>query len=214
LPVPADLAPALGRQLDLSPVVSGTGITVYANADWIPARAEVPASGHGPATSVSAGPLASPPGSSLIPGAVPVLPGPVASRSYQGPLSVGTVFAAVAPADRWHLIGLTGATALPSPSFGWAARYRSPVAGTGTLRFDGGVTVGLSLLFSLLVWIAAVALLLGRRVAVPGRARRLRRGRHPSRSGRPGAESGDDDTATDAGSAAGADTDAVDGVTP
>jgi GT2 family glycosyltransferase len=211
LPVPADLAPALGRQLDLSPVVSGTGITVYANADWIPARAEVPGRGH--ATSVSTGPLASPPGSSLVPGAVPVLPGPVASRSYQGPLSVGTVFAALAPADRWHLTGPTGATALPSPSFGWAAQYRSPVAGTGTLRFDGGVTVALSLLFSLVVWIAAVALLLGRRLAVPGRARRLRRGRHPSRSGRTEARSGDDDTATDAGSADGADTDSVAGVT-
>ena len=41
-PVPGDLAPALTRQLDLSPVLSVTGITVYANNDWLPQRAEVP----------------------------------------------------------------------------------------------------------------------------------------------------------------------------
>ena len=40
-PVPADVAPALTRQLDLSPVLTGTGITVYLNSDWLPQRAEV-----------------------------------------------------------------------------------------------------------------------------------------------------------------------------
>ena len=39
-PLPADLDPALAQQLDLHPVVSQSGITVYENADWIPMRAE------------------------------------------------------------------------------------------------------------------------------------------------------------------------------
>lgn len=58
-PVPSDLLPALGRQLDLLPVVSGTGMAVYANAAWIPARSEVPAAAV-PAAAPS--PLAFPPG--------------------------------------------------------------------------------------------------------------------------------------------------------
>ncbi|HLH28635.1 MAG TPA: hypothetical protein VKW77_06940, partial [Acidimicrobiales bacterium] len=35
LPVPADLLPSLGRQLDLTTVLSGTGMTVFENTDWV-----------------------------------------------------------------------------------------------------------------------------------------------------------------------------------
>jgi GT2 family glycosyltransferase len=177
LPVPRDLAPALGRQLDLSPVVSGSGITVFANSDWIPVRAEVPAGKSTAAPVPVTGPLATPPGSSIVTGAVPVLPGPAASRSYRGRLSVGTVFAASAPAGGWTLTGPAGAPALRSPSFGWAARYRVTAPGVGTLHFDGGPWGPVSLLFSIVVWLAAIALLMGRRLGGPWQLARIGRRR-------------------------------------
>ncbi len=87
-PVPADLAPALTRQLDLSPVLSGTGITVYVNNDWLPQRAEVPAGTTVPDT-VQPDPRAGSPGSGVARGAVPVLPGPAASQSFTGAVGQG-----------------------------------------------------------------------------------------------------------------------------
>jgi hypothetical protein len=158
-PVPADLAPALGRQLDLSSALSGSGITVYQNADWVPERAQV---GPGSPVPASAPPevLGSAAGSSLLPGARPVLPGPRASTSYGGPLTAGTVFSASAPAGRWVLSGPSD-TRSPSPAFGWAGQYRVGRSGDGTLGFDGGAVVPLSLLYSLLMWVAVVALVLG-----------------------------------------------------
>jgi hypothetical protein len=180
-PVPADLAPALGRQLDLSPVLSGTGITVFANADWVSERAELPAKSAQSAASATSAKLASAtpsavaigtPGAGVIPGAVPVLPGPPAARAYRGPVSVGTVFAAVAPAGRWNLIGPSGADTTRSPSFGWAARYRSVVAGTSTLRFDGGLWAPGALLFSVVAWLGVVLLLLDPQLRRPRRRHR------------------------------------------
>jgi GT2 family glycosyltransferase len=56
-PLPSDLAPALQRQLDLAPMLTETGITVYANTDWIPVRASV----GGASTAALAAP-AHPPG--------------------------------------------------------------------------------------------------------------------------------------------------------
>ena len=72
-PVPADLMPALGRQLDLQPVLSGTGITVYANAAWVPQRAEVP--GRPGSALPVASPLAAAPGTPVVPGATARAPG-------------------------------------------------------------------------------------------------------------------------------------------
>jgi len=182
-PVPADLAPALTRQLDLSPVLSGTSITVYVNNDWLPQRAEVPQGVPVPPSS-GPDPMAGRPGSGVVPGAVPVLAGPVASRSYSGPLAPGTVLAAVAPAGRWRLTGPTGGPAPRTSSFGWGARFRVTAAGPATLRFDGGLVAPLSFAVSVVVWLAALAFLMGRNL---GRARarvRLRR--------RPKAEAGGD----------------------
>ena len=180
-PVPSDLAPALGHQLDLSPVVSGTGITVYANADWIPERAQVvrtaTSATSGRATASRGGP-ASASGSSILPGAVPVLPGAPASRSYRGPLSVGTVFTALAPAGRWSLAS-SGTTAPRSASFGWAGSYQVSAAGAGVLRFDGGPLTPLSLLYSVLIWFAVVIMVVGRR-RFGDPWRRIRSGRRRS----------------------------------
>jgi GT2 family glycosyltransferase len=173
-PVPADVAPALTRQLDLSPVLTGTGITVYLNSDWLPQRAEVRAGTTVP-DSTHPDPLAGSPGSGVVPGAVAVLPGPAAARSFQGPLTKGTVLAASAPAGRWSLTGPTGARAPRAPSFGWAARFRVATAGSGALRFDGGLVAPLSFVVSIVTWLVAVALLVGDGVGRPLRRVRLPR---------------------------------------
>jgi hypothetical protein len=189
-PVPADLAPALDRQLDLSPVVSGTGITVYANADWVPVRAEVRGATGG-ATPPRRGVFASPPGSGIVAGALPVLPGPAASRSYTGPLSVGTVHSALAPAGRWALTGPAGTAESRTSSFGWAANYRVTTAGVGSLHFDGGALAPASLLFSIAAWAAALVFLIGRW----GRPwPRMRNGRRRDKATRPGPEPPPDGT--------------------
>jgi len=183
-PVPADLAPALSRQLDLNPVVSGTGITVYANAAWLPERAVVP--GGRPVVASQANPVTLPvgsrsdPSSPLIPAAVPVLPGPPASRSYRGAVPAGTVLAALAPSGRWSLVVDGGGAAARTSSFGWAGSYPVTRAGAGTLRFDGGLVTPVSFLVSLLVWLTAVAF-----VSVGGLSvslRRVRTGRRRTRA--------------------------------
>jgi GT2 family glycosyltransferase len=176
-PVPSDLAPALASQLDLNPVVSGTGITVYANTAWIPERAAV----VGPATVANStsdpAALAGSPGGSIVPGAVPVLPGSPTARSYRGPLRPGTVLTALAPAGRWTLVGPSGTTAVRTPSFGWAGSFAVTAPGQSTLRFHGGVLTPLALLGSIVAWGLAVIVLLGRRLGGSSGAVRLRRRR-------------------------------------
>jgi hypothetical protein len=160
-PVPPDLLPALDSQLDLQPVLSGTGITVFANAAWVPQRAEV--TGHPGAAVTVPSPLASAPGTPVVPGAHAVLPGAVASRSFEGPLTTGTVFSSVAPAGDWTLTLGSGRTATSTPAFGWASRYAVSSSTTGTLRFAGGVLPLLAGIFSVLAWALAVAALVDRR---------------------------------------------------
>ncbi len=175
-PVPAQLTSALSAQLDLDPVISGSGITVYQNTAWIPERAAVPAGAtvaNGPS---DPGPLTGSPGTSIVPGAVPVLPGEIASLSYRGALPRGTVLSALAPAGRWSLVGADGSTAVERPSFGWAGSYRVD-SGVGTLRFGGGILPLLTGLYSVLLWVVAVAVLLDRRLGLAGWRLRRRRER-------------------------------------
>jgi GT2 family glycosyltransferase len=160
-PVPADLLPVLGRQLDLQPVLSGTGITVYANAAWIPQRAEVP--GRAGSTLPVASPQAASPGTPVVPGVRPVLSGPVASRSFQGPLTAGSVFSSAAPSGDWQLVSGSGATVPRSDSFGWASRYAVATATKATLLFEDGFLPLWAGLFSSVAWTLALAALIDRR---------------------------------------------------
>ena len=156
-PIPADLLPALSHQLDLRPVLTGTGMTVFANAAWSPQRAE--ASGT---PVVTTSPLAAAPGTPAVAGARPVLPGPVASRSYEGPLAPGTVFVAQAPAGSWTLTTSNGASATRQAGDGWAPSFRITRATTATLHFDDGPLPLLSGMWSVAVWGLAVAALVDR----------------------------------------------------
>ena len=66
---------------------------------------------------------------------------------------------------------LSGPTAAPAPrssSFGWAGRYAVATAGTGTLHFDGGAVAPLSFALSVVAWLVALALLIGRTIGRPG----------------------------------------------
>ena len=177
-PLPGDLDPALAQQLDLHPVVSQTGITVYENADWIPLRAErptTPANRTTPLSTSLPSPLNLAPGTPIVSGLRPVLPGPAAASAYQGPLVAGTVLAAVAPAGRWHLIAPSGSVVPSAPSFGWAARYSISTSGTGTLTFGTDIWSPLGVAFQIIVWLAAIAALLQRRRLVAWRGRRRSR---------------------------------------
>ncbi|MHB1517612.1 MAG: glycosyltransferase [Acidimicrobiales bacterium] len=169
-PVPPGLAPALARQLDLSEIVSGTGITVYGNTDWLPQVAELPA-GRRPVSHGGVGVLAGRPGTSPVPGARPVLTGTPAARAYRGPVSAGTVFAAFAPSGSWVLTQAGGTPAHESQSFGWAARYRVTRPGPAVLGFEGGITVPITFVASLLTWLVALVALLGRRPTASRRRR-------------------------------------------
>ena len=178
-PVPADLAPALARQLDLTPVVSGTGITVYANAAWIPERAEIVAdAAHGGVPPASgrrrrrpAGRPRVRPSSPAHARCCPVRPRPPV---LPGPASVGTVLTASAPAGRWNLVQPTDPPLCASPSFGWAGSYQ--VTRPGSARSDS--TVGrwhpCRWSGSVIVWLAAVAVVCrtsGWAVVAPGQDR-------------------------------------------
>jgi GT2 family glycosyltransferase len=178
-PVPADLPPALGRQLDLTPVVTGTGITVYANTSWIPVRAAVAGRTVVADSATDPAPLAAPAGTAIVAGAQPVLPGGAAARSYHGTVPTGTVLSALAPAGRWTLTAADGRSAPRGSSFGWAGRYTVATRGPATLGFDGGVETPLALLATVVAWLLVVAFLLGRRLGGGTRRFRIGRRRHP-----------------------------------
>jgi len=160
-PVPADLLPELARQLDLEPVLSGTGITVYENAAWVPQRAEVP--GRPGASVTVTSPLAAGPTTPVVPDARAVLPGATAARSFQGPVAAGTVYSSAAPSGDWRLVAASGASARRSDSFGWASRYTVTTPSTATLRFDGGLVPLVAGVFSVVAWFLVLAALIDRR---------------------------------------------------
>ena len=170
-PVPADLTPALDRQLDLQPMFTENGVTVFDNTDWLPERSAVAGSSTtvAAAAAVPAGSdgwlpaTGTPPGRRVVPGAVSVLRGPAAQRTYHGQVPAGTVLVAVAPAGRWVLVTSNGSAAPRKPSFGWAAQYAVAQPGHVTLRFQGGPWAPLGLLYQVLLWVLVAAVLIERR---------------------------------------------------
>jgi hypothetical protein len=160
-------------------VVTGTGITVYANTSWIPVRAAVAGRTVVADSATDPAPLAAPAGTAIVAGAQPVLPGGAAARSYHGTVPTGTVLSALAPAGRWTLTAADGRSAPRGSSFGWAGRYTVATRGPATLGFDGGVETPLALLATVVAWLLVVAFLLGRRLGGGTRRFRIGRRRHP-----------------------------------
>lgn len=189
-PLPPDLLPALSRQLDLTPVLSQGGITVYQNLAWLPMRTEVTSRAALPGTVAVPALVDRVPGSPVVPGATPVLAGRPAATSFRGTLARGTVLAALAPASRWHLVGVAG-RAPQRVQFGWVAAYALERRGPATLAFDGGALPALATAYVVLAWLALVVLSVGGRprwaLAIARRPFRRRR-----RSGEPGPEAEQD----------------------
>jgi len=92
-------------------------------------------------------------------------------------IATGTVLAAEAPAGRWALTTSNGRSVPRSDSFGWGARYRVAGATTGTLHFVGGLLPVGEGVFSVVVWLLAVAALVDRR-RLRREWERVGRGRH------------------------------------
>ena len=140
-----------------SPVLSGTGITVYQNTAWLPQRAEVPA---GTAVATGRPPI-------RRPGApAPVSPGRPC-RSCRGDRRP-VLPRAAGQRDRAGLHGPVRplepdrsrrGPAARSSSFGWAARYRVAAAGVRPRCVSTGGLAPLSFVLSLVTWLVVVALL-------------------------------------------------------
>ncbi|MHB1711517.1 MAG: hypothetical protein ACYCV7_08955, partial [Acidimicrobiales bacterium] len=171
-PLPPGLATAISRQLDLHPVFSETGISVYRNTAWLPERSAFLAASPTARAARAAVAHASTgvpdvlkvaPGARIVPGAAPVLSGPPGSRSYNGIVPTGTVLSALAPAGRWSLEASNGTVYPMSSAFGWAGQYHVGKGGPATLRFNGGPWSALSVAFQLVLWLVAAAALIERR---------------------------------------------------
>ncbi len=161
-PLPADLLPALSRQLDLTPVLAQAGITVYQNLAWVPVRAEVAAHTGRPGTLSEPALVDRAPGSPVLPGATPVLAGRPSATSFGGSLRRGTVVAALAPASRWHLVGAAG----PAPerrTSGWVATYAVTRPGPASLTFDAGALPVVATAYVVLAWLAVLVVSVGGR---------------------------------------------------
>jgi hypothetical protein len=153
-------------------VFTETGISVYENTAWLPERSAVASSSRTAAAAEAAiangssgtpDVLGTATGAAIVPGAIPVLPGPAASLSYQGTIPAGTVLSALAPAGRWSLVSADGTTYPMSAAFGWDGQYQVAGGGRATLRFNGSPWGPLSVGFELVLWLIVAAALIERR---------------------------------------------------
>jgi hypothetical protein len=158
-PPPADLSRGLQSQLDLRLLPSDPAAVVYENTAWGPARQEVaPRAGEVfPATLGKGADLS---------GGAPVLPGrgPV---SFGGDLrGGGRVIVSEAPSSRWVLT-VGGREATRRTVFGVANAYAPGGAGHATLHYRTPLPRYALLVIEIILWAAALRLLLRlrRRVA-------------------------------------------------
>jgi hypothetical protein len=171
-PAPGNLLPALLQQTDLAEVPSvGGGLTVFENTAALPERSERAAG------AVSEGSQVTP---ADVAGWRAVLPGAAGSSRFQGTVEAGTVYAAYAPAGRWHL-DVGGRAVAGAAAFGWAAQFPTAPPGRATLAVDTSPLVPLAVTAEIILWLAVAAMLLGRRLWLDWWWRPLRR---RSRSGR------------------------------
>jgi len=154
---PANLLPALGRQLDLAAVPLAGGADVFENKAWrgIIAERSPPLSSIAGAGSFAA-----------ARGWTPVLD----STTWSGTVSKGTLLGALAPAGDF-IATLGGTTLVRSSAFGWAESWRVPAKGTARLSLDAWPLNGVLASLVLALWLCIAALAIGReRLA---RARRV-----------------------------------------
>jgi GT2 family glycosyltransferase len=161
--VPQVLA-ALDSQLDLARIEVNRALTVYSNAAWGPARAELPGDAdlRGPT-------LAD------LRGAPTALGRAVGYGRFSGDATAGsTVFLAADDTPEWRL-SVGGRDQERVEALGWATAFRVGDSGPALLRFETPVGRYLALLGQVLLWFVAVVYLLRTRVERDER-RRLSRG--------------------------------------
>ena len=161
--VPADLPPALSAQLDLRQIESDPSLLVYENAAWAPMRSQLPVDAV--EASRSGDPLDA--RTVQLSGASSVLaPTRDGSQRYMGPVDAGRVLLAEAPASQWSL-RVGGVNASRQRAFGSVLAVDVATAGRGVLHYRTPLGHTLALWVQLLLWLAAIALVVrGRR---PGR---------------------------------------------
>lgn len=158
LPPPATLVRVLGAQEDLLQIPSDPSILIFANVAWAPQRAELsPAAAADSASTAPAAALDAP-----LAGSTPVLSGPAGGASFRGALPTGTVYLS-AGSSRWVLTEAGGTTLHARPAFGWADSYDVARAGPATLSFSTPPLYLLAIAVEGLLWVLAVACLVGRR---------------------------------------------------
>ncbi|MGH9019236.1 MAG: hypothetical protein ACRDY1_15910, partial [Acidimicrobiales bacterium] len=176
---PADLTPALLSQLDLRQIIGQGGFEVFVDDAALPERAVRAAGGGASSRSVTPATVGSavPPAPSLS-GWTPVLgAGARGATAVSGRVPAGTVLAAVAPARAWQLVGADGRVERSQTAFGYAASFTVTRPQPVTVRFEGSVSHGVETIIEILLWVVAVAFLLGRRRPGRRRPRRSRVGR-------------------------------------
>ena len=148
---PPTCCPPSAASSTSSPCCRAPASPSIANAAW------VPAAGRGPRPARDAAGTPTPPAgrpgdARRARGARPSCPGRAASRSFEGPLTAGTVFSSAAPAGDWQLTTSLGAPPPPGrPSFGWAVPLRgagpattghAPTSTAGSLPLLAGHLLG------------------------------------------------------------------------
>lgn len=156
---PASLLAALAGQLDLRRTTfeRDERLVVYENASWIPVRAQLTPAGATAAKQAGAAALVQ----AELSGSTPVLPAERADRA-EGPVEVGTVFAAVPIDDRWSL-RVDGRAVAAEPAFGWASSFPVSSAGPAVLAYDTSPLRRLAVAVQVLAWLVVAVLALPRR---------------------------------------------------
>ena len=150
VPAPAEIAPALGQQLDLSVLKSDPGVTLYENIAWVPARSVAP---PGAALALDAPDPAVAASRTDVAGAKPISGQP----SDGGAAGPGTVLWSQAYDGRWHATA-NGQSLRHVKPFGVVNGFVLPKRGPTAITYGGQRQRALAILMQLLLWAGFVAL--------------------------------------------------------
>lgn len=164
-PPPADLVPALQRQLDLRLIETDAAVTVFENTAWLPARSALP-----PASALAvrrdvvaddeATDLAARPPLAVLPN-----PDGSARSSWRGPVPAGDLYVAEASSSAWRL-SVDGQMAPRREALGWANLFQVDRPGLAHLRWAPPAGLVAGQVFNLVLWVFTLV------IAVRFRSRR------------------------------------------
>jgi len=153
-PPPPGLETDLLEQSDLHLVPGDVGISVFANDETMPVTAQRAT----PLPTVRA--WSYPSGADVV-GWHPVLASPSGSAAASGPVDAGTLYAGYAPAGHFALT-VDGRPVTSQPAFGWAGQFAT-AKGHAELSLSQFPYVPLAVMVEVVVWVALLAALVGRR---------------------------------------------------